>query len=252
MIGYLPAWFPSRGLDVEVLRAMVGAGVDIVEVGLPYTDPVMDGPAIQSAVTRSLDAGIRIADVLETVGQVAQTGAPTLVMSYWNPIERWGARRFATELAAIGGAGVITPDLPADLAQDWCGSATDAGLDTVFLVAPSSTEERIAAVSAVSTGFVYAASTMGVTGARGSVAGSARDLVQRVRMISDRPVCVGLGVSTGSQASEVAEFADGVIVGSAFLNAISQAGAGHEASAAAALAAELAAGVRHASTGGAS
>ncbi len=249
LIAYLPAWFPSRGRDVEVLHAMIGAGVDIIEVGLPYTDPLMDGPAIQTAVTSSLDAGIRIADVLETVAQVARTGAPTLVMSYWNPIERWGARRFATELAAAGGAGVITPDLPPDLATDWCGSAADAGLDTVFLVAPSSTGERIAAVSAASTGFVYAASTMGVTGARTSVSRSARDLVGRVRSVSDRPVCVGLGVSTGAQAAEVAAYADGVIVGSAFLDAITRAGPEREVAAAADLASELAAGVRRAPTG---
>lgn len=250
LIGYLPAWFPTPGDCVPVIAAMVESGVDVVEVGLPYSDPLMDGPAIQAAVTAALAAGIRIPDVLETVRGVAGTGAPTLVMSYWNPISRWGSGRFATALAASGGSGVITPDLPPEEAGDWCCQTDEASLDRIFLAAPSSTDERLARVAQVSSGFVYAASTMGVTGARASVSDTARVLVGRIREVTSLPVCVGLGVSTGEQAAQVAEYADGVIVGSAFVNAVTNAAnpaAG--AAAVAALTAELAAGVRRGRSG---
>jgi tryptophan synthase alpha chain len=245
LIGYLPSGFPDQARGIELAVAMVRAGVDIVEVGLPYSDPLMDGPTIQAAVHRSLVGGSTVDRVLETVSGVAATGAPTLVMSYWNPIERIGQDAFAARLAGAGGVGVITPDLTPEEAGDW-RAATDAhGLDRVFLVAPSSTDARIAAVAGVTSGFVYAASTMGVTGARGSVGTHARGLVDRVRAATDLPVAVGLGVSTGEQATEVAGFADGVIVGSAFIARI-LAAPDHETALAevGALAAELAEGVR--------
>ncbi|MGB8020754.1 MAG: tryptophan synthase subunit alpha, partial [Candidatus Nanopelagicales bacterium] len=217
LIGYLPSGFPSLSGGIELALAMVDAGVDIVEVGLPYSDPLMDGPTIQAAVDRALAGGSTLAHVLETVSAVAATGAPTLVMTYWNPIERVGPGPFASRLKSAGGVGVITPDLTPEEAADWI-AATDAhSLDRVFLVAPSSTDERISAVAAVTTGFVYAASTMGVTGARASVGTAARELVSRVRALTDLPVAVGLGVSSGQQAAEVAAYADGVIVGSAFI-----------------------------------
>lgn len=245
LIGYLPAWFPTPADCVPVIAAMVESGVDVVEVGLPYSDPLMDGPAIQDAVSAALAAGIRVPDVLETVRAVAGTGAPTLVMSYWNPISRWGSQRFADELAAGGGCGVITPDLPPEEATQWCRETDEAGLDRIFLAAPSSTQQRLTRVAAVSSGFVYAASTMGVTGARSTVSNAARGLVERIRGVTALPICVGLGVSTGEQAAQVAEYADGVIVGSAFVNAVTQAASpAAGAAAVAALAAELAAGVR--------
>lgn len=245
LIGYLPAWFPTPADCVPVIAAMVESGVDVVEIGLPYSDPLMDGPAIQAAVTDALAAGIRIPDVLDTVRGVVGTGAPTLVMSYWNPINHWGSGRFAAALAAAGGSGVITPDLPPEEAGDWCHQTDAASLDRIFLSAPSSTNERLARVAQVSSGFVYAASTMGVTGARSSVSDAARVLVGRIRSVTSLPVCVGLGVSTGEQAAQVAEYADGVIVGSAFVNAVTNAASpAAGASAVAALAAELAAGVR--------
>ena len=224
---------------------MVESGVDIVEVGFPYSDPLMDGPTIQAAAEIALAGGTRAADVLRTVEEVASTGAPTLVMTYWNPIERYGVDAFAADLAKAGGAGVITPDLIPDEAEPWIAATDAAGIDTVFLVAPSSTPERIARVAGVTTGFVYAASTMGVTGARASVDGVARDLVARVREATTGPVCVGLGVSTGAQAAEVAAYADGVIVGSAFVRLLLDAASPAEGVAAVArLAAELAEGVR--------
>ncbi|MEU9836782.1 tryptophan synthase subunit alpha [Streptosporangium sp. NPDC048047] len=245
LIGYLPAGFPTVEGAVAAASAMVEAGCDVIEIGLPYSDPLMDGPTIQAAVHRALTNGTRIADVLRTVEGVAATGAATLVMTYWNPIDRYGAERFARDLANAGGTGTITPDLTPEESGAWREASAAAGIDTVFLVAPSSTEERIKAVADCCTGFVYAASLMGVTGARDTVSSAARDLVERTRPHADVPVCVGLGVGTGAQAAEVAGYADGVIVGSAFIRRMLD--ASDEAAGLAAvrgLAAELADGVR--------
>ncbi|MBG0829580.1 tryptophan synthase subunit alpha [Planomonospora sp. ID67723] len=245
LVGYLPAGFPTKDGAIAAATAMVEAGCDVIEIGLPYSDPLMDGPTIQDAVHRALTNGTRIADVLRTVEGVAKTGAATLVMTYWNPIDRYGAERFARDLADAGGVGTITPDLTPEESGPWRQASADAGIDTVFLVAPSSTEERIQAVADCCTGFVYAASLMGVTGARDSVSSAAQGLVERTRAHTDLPVCVGLGVGNGRQAAEVAGYADGVIVGSAFIRRILD--APDEASGLAAvreLGAELAAGVR--------
>lgn len=246
LIGYLPAGFPSADGCVAALGAMVRAGVDVVEVGLPYSDPMMDGPTIQLAADRALAGGATTARVLATVAAVAETGAATLVMSYWNPIERYGPQRFAADLAAAGGVGVITPDLIPDEAGEWLVATKEHDLDPVFLVAPSSTDARLALVASHCRGFVYAASTMGVTGARNALGGSARTLVRRVRGVTELPVCVGLGVSSGAQAAEVASFADGVIVGSAFVRRLLEAPGPEGVTAVAALADELAQGVRRA------
>lgn len=248
LVGYLPAGFPTVDRGIAAMRAMVAAGVDVVEVGLPYSDPTMDGPVIQDAADTALRGGVTTRDVLRTVEAVAETGAPTLVMTYWNPVERYGMEAFAADLAAAGGAGAITPDLPPEEAGPWLAASAAHGLDPVFLVAPSSTTERLRLVTAHSGGFVYAASTMGVTGARAAVGVKAAGLVARVREVTDLPVAVGLGVSTGAQASEVAGFADGVIVGSALVRALAadtRDGA-HGVGAIERLAVELAAGVRSA------
>lgn len=245
LVGYLPAGYPSVEGAARAIEAIMAAGVDVVEVGLPYSDPLMDGPTIQAAVDAALRAGTTTADVIATAGRAAQAGAAALVMSYWNPIERYGVDRFAAELAAAGGSGVITPDLTPDEAAPWIEATDTAGLDRVFLVAPSSTDERIAYTVRHCGGFVYAASTMGVTGARDAVAGTAEALVRRVREATDLPVCVGLGVSTGAQAAEVARYADGVIVGSALVRRLLDAPDEDAGVAAVAeLAAELARGVR--------
>ncbi|TDB88075.1 tryptophan synthase subunit alpha [Actinomadura sp. KC216] len=226
LVGYLPAGFPTVDGSIDALKTMVDAGCDVIEIGLPYTDPMMDGPTIQDAVHQALVGGVRVADVFRTVEAVAATGVPTLVMTYWNPVDHYGVDRFARDLASAGGAGLITPDLTPEEGGAWL-EASDAhggpqGLDRVFLVALSSTDERIEKITGVSRGFVYAASLMGVTGARTAVDTGAPRLVERTRAVIDKagtglPVGLGLGVGTGAQAAEVARFADGVIVGSAFV-----------------------------------
>lgn len=240
LVGYLPAGFPSYDRSVEALVAMVEAGVDAVEVGMPYSDPLMEGPVIQAAHQAALDAGTRQADVLRAVEAVAATGAPTVVMGYWNPVHRYGFRRWAQALKDAGGAGAITPDLIPEEAPEWLAACRDLDLDPIFLVAPSSTDERIAVVGRTNRGFVYAAAVMGVTGARAELGAGARDLVARVRRQTDLPVGVGIGVSTGAQAAEVAGFADAVIVGSALVAALQTDGVDGVRR----LAAELAEGVR--------
>lgn len=220
LIGYLPAGYPSVEGSTRALEVMVEAGCDAIEIGLPYSDPVMDGPTIQAAAQAALDGGIRTSDVLRVVESVAATGVPTLVMTYWNPIERYGVERWAADLASAGGAGLITPDITPDHGAEWIAAADAHDLDKVFLVAPSSTDERIAMTAAESRGFVYAAAVMGVTGARDASSDLAGPLVGRVRASGDVPVAVGIGVSNGDQAAEVAAYADGVIVGSAFVRCL--------------------------------
>ncbi|MDQ1287276.1 MAG: tryptophan synthase alpha chain [Actinomycetota bacterium] len=245
LIGYLPVGYPDVATSVAAAKELVAGGADVIELGLPYTDPLMDGPVIQHAVDAALRAGTRTRDVLSAVEQVAGTGVPALVMSYWNPVDRYGVRRFARDLASVGGAGVITPDLIPDEGEDWLSASDDAGIERIFLVAPSSTPERLRTTAAACRGWVYAASTMGVTGVRTSVGTGAADLVSRTRAAGAGRVCVGLGVSTRAQAAEVASFADGVIVGSAFVRALT--GASDRGAALRAvrdLAEDLAAGVR--------
>ncbi len=222
LIGYLPVGYPDVAGSVAAAREAVAAGVDVVELGVPYSDPVMDGPVIQAAVDRALSGGVRLRDTFHAVEQVAATGAPVLVMTYWNPVVRYGVDAFARDLAAEGGAGLITPDLITDDAGEWLAASDAHGLDRVFLVAPSSTAERLALTAGATRGFVYAASTMGVTGTRESVGADARRLVEDTRRAGAEHVCVGLGVSNGAQAAEVAAYADGVIVGSALVRALGE------------------------------
>jgi len=220
LMAYLPAGFPDNQASREAMVAVAETGADIIEVGVPYTDPLMDGPVIQDAADRALAAGFRVRDLLGNVEAVAAAGAVPVVMSYWNPILRYGPDAFARDLAAAGGAGMVTPDLIPDEAGQWRAAAESHGLAPIFLVSPSSTDARLAMTTAACRGFVYVASTMGVTGTRTSVGAGARQLVERTRSVTDLPLCVGLGVSTGAQAAEVASFADGVIVGSALVRAL--------------------------------
>lgn len=244
LIGYLPVGYPDVDASIEAMVAMVEAGADAIEIGVPYSDPGIDGPVIQEAVDVAVRAGVGMRDVLKAVEAVSDAGAVAVVMSYWNPIERYGVERFATDLAAAGGAGAITPDLIPDEAGEWIAASDRAGLDRVFLVAPSSTDARLRSTTAASRGFVYVASTMGVTGARDTVSDAARTLVTRTREARpDIALCVGLGVSNGAQAAELAAFADGVIVGSAYVREMLE---GRGADGVRALTADLAQGVRRA------
>ena len=245
LVGYLPAGFPSVPGAIAGALAMARSGADVIEIGLPYSDPLMDGPVIQEAVHRALQAGARVADVLRTVEAVAAAGVPVLVMTYWNPVDRYGVAQFARDLAGVGGRGLITPDLPPEEAGPWLAAAAEHALDPVFLVAPSSSDERIKLITSACGGFVYAASVMGITGARSAVSQAAASLVARVRQHTALPVAVGLGVATPAQAAQVAAFADGVIVGSAFVQRMLDAPDEDAAARGVAdLAAELAAGVR--------
>ena len=245
LVGYLPAGFPDKETAIKAALAMADAGADVIEVGLPYSDPLMDGPVIADAVYHALRNGTKIADVLDTVQAIADAGTAALVMTYWNPVDHYGVDTFARDLASAGGAGLITPDLTPEEAGPWLAAADKYRLDRVFLVAPSSTTQRIAEITAVCRGFVYAASLMGITGTRDAVSSSASKLVTRTREHTSLPVGVGLGVSNRAQAAEVATFADGVIVGSAFVRRLAQAPDPDEAIAAVrTLTADLAAGVR--------
>jgi tryptophan synthase alpha chain len=220
LVGYLPAGFPTKEQSIRAIEAMVEGGVDLVEVGLPYSDPVMDGPVIQAAAEQALAAGARTTDTIDVVRASAATGAATVVMTYWNPVERYGVDRFAADLAAAGGSGLITPDLIPDEAGEWVAASEAHGLDRIFLVAPSSTDERLAMTVDAASGFVYATAVMGVTGARDSTSSLGEELVARVKKVTDKPVGVGLGVSNGAQAHEIAQYADAVIVGSALVRCL--------------------------------
>jgi tryptophan synthase alpha chain len=215
------AGFPTVNEGIAVIQAMLNSGADIVEVGLPHSDPLLDGPVIQAADDIALRGGVRIADVICTVREAYQaTGKPVLVMSYWNPIARYGVERFSSELADAGGAGCILPDLPVQESALWRESAARNSLATVFVAAPSTTDERLRELTAAGSGFIYASSLMGVTGTRESVNTAASSLVQRIRATTQLPVCVGIGISNAAQAACVASFADGVIVASALVKAI--------------------------------
>ncbi|MCK6095654.1 tryptophan synthase subunit alpha [Micrococcus sp. 2A] len=239
LVAYLPAGYPSVADCVEAAVALGENGADVIEIGLPYTDPVMDGPVIQRATAASLAAGFRVADVFEIVRQVtARTDAAVLVMTYWNLVDRMGVEEFAGRLAAAGGAGLITPDLVPEEAGEWFEASDRHGLDRVFLTAPSSSPERVRLTVEASRGFVYAVSVMGVTGARDQVSDAAEAVVRAAREAGAEHVCVGLGVSQAEHVREIGAFADGAIVGTALVRALTDGGP----EAVAALTRELAAG----------
>jgi tryptophan synthase alpha chain len=220
LIGYLPTGFPNVPTSISAMTAMVESGCDIIEVGIAYSDPGMDGPVIAAATEAALRGGVRVRDALAAVEAISKAGGRAVVMTYWNPVLRWGVDAFARDLASAGGLGMITPDLIPDEASEWLEVSAAHDLDRIFLVAPSSTPERLAATARASRGFVYAASTMGVTGARDAVSVAAPELVRRVKAVSDIPVGVGLGVRSREQAAQIGAYADGVIVGSALVSAL--------------------------------
>lgn len=220
LVGYLPTGYPDVPHSIEAMTTLVESGCDIIEVGVPYSDPGMDGPTIARATEAALHRGVRVRDSLAAVEAISNAGGRAVVMTYWNPVLHYGVDAFARDLAAAGGLGMITPDLIPDEASEWIEASDRHGLDRIFLVAPSSTPQRLAMTIGASRGFVYAVSTMGVTGARDAVSRTAPDLVRRVREISDIPVGVGLGVRSREQAAQIGGYADAVIVGSALVSAL--------------------------------
>lgn len=243
LVGYLPVGFPDLATSIDAAVALVENGVDALELGVPYSDPVMDGLAIQKATTAALEAGFRVRDVFTAVEAIrARVDVPVLVMTYWNPVVQFGTERFATALRDAGGTGLITPDITPDAAAEWIDVSERTGLERVFLAAPSSSDERLRDTVAASRGFVYAVSTMGITGARADVDSAARSLVARLREAGATgpgtlSACVGIGISTGEQVAEVLEYADGAIVGSALVTALAQEGVAGVAATAARLSA---------------
>ncbi|GAB3617491.1 tryptophan synthase subunit alpha [Okibacterium endophyticum] len=225
LIGYLPVGFPTFDDSVEAAIAIARSGVDIIELGLPYSDPVMDGPVIQAATQSALARGFRLSHGFDAVRAITSAvDVPVLMMTYFNPVVQYGVERFADDLLAAGGAGLITPDLIPDEASEWLTASERAGLDRVFLAAPTSSDERLRRAAELSRGFVYAVSTMGITGARADVDTAARTLVSRLRSVGARHACVGLGISTADQVREVLAYADGAIVGSALVTALGEGG----------------------------
>jgi tryptophan synthase alpha chain len=237
LIGYLPVGYPDLATSIEAAVALAENGVDAIELGLPYSDPVMDGVVIQRATQAALARGFKLRHGFEAVAAItARVDTPVLLMTYWNPVLQFGVDRFADELVAAGGAGLITPDLIPDEAADWLATSERTGLDRVFLAAPSSTDERLRQAVEKSRGFVYAVSTMGITGARVDVDSAARSLVARLRAVGATSACVGLGISTPQQVREVLQYADGAIVGSLLVSALADGGVDAVAAAAALLA----------------
>lgn len=245
LIAYIPAGFPSKEGCTKAIQALADAGVDAIEIGFPYSDPVMDGPVIQEAADISLKAGTNAVDVFDALKVASNTGVAAVVMTYWNPIEKYGVEKFAQAIADNGGSGVITPDLTIEESDSWLAATAKAGINPIYVVAPSTKNERLSQVTSKTGGFVYAASLMGVTGTRKSVSTGAADLVARVRAVTDLPISVGLGVSTREQAQSLAAYADGVIVGSAFIKLLLEAKSEQEGlDAISHLASELVQGVR--------
>ncbi|GAB3631527.1 tryptophan synthase subunit alpha [Microbacterium sp. AGC85] len=224
-IGYLPVGFPDLQTSIQAAITLAENGVDVIELGPPYSDPVMDGLVIQEATQAALAAGFRMRDLFTAVREItAATDVPVVVMTYWNPVMQYGVDRYADDLLAAGGAGLITPDITPDAAEDWIAASERTGLDRIFLAAPTSTDERLDLVVASSTGFVYTVSTMGITGERAELDKAARTLVSRLRERGAVRACVGIGISTAEQIAGITEYADGAIVGTALVRALRDGG----------------------------
>jgi len=224
-IGYLPVGYPDLETSIQAAITLAENGVDVIELGPPYSDPVMDGLVIQEATQAALAGGFRMRDLFTAVRAItAATDVPVAVMTYWNPVMQYGVDRYADDLLAAGGAGLITPDITPEAADEWIAASERTGLDRIFLAAPTSTDERLDLVVRSSTGFIYTVSTMGITGERASLDAAARSLVGRLRAHGARHACVGIGISTADQVAGVAEYADGAIVGTALVRALRDGG----------------------------
>lgn len=236
LIAYLPAGFPDVATTIDAAVAVANNGVDIIEIGIPYSDPVMDGEVIQQATTQALANGFRVSQIFEIIaGITARCDAAVMVMTYWNPVLRMGLEEFARRFAEAGGSGLITPDLVPDEAGEWVAASEKYDLERVFLIAPSSSQARVKMTVQASSGFVYCVSVMGVTGARSEVSAAAQDVVAAAHAAGAENACVGLGVSKREHVQQIGAYADGVIVGTALVAALRDGGV----EAVGALAAEL-------------
>jgi tryptophan synthase alpha chain len=224
-VGYLPLGYPDLQTSIDAAVTLAENGADILELGPPYSDPVMDGTVIQEATQAALAGGFRLRDTFAAVREItSRVDVPVLVMTYWNPVLQYGVDRYADDLVSAGGAGLITPDITPDAAADWIAASRRTGLDRVFLAAPTSTDERLEMIVRESTGFVYTVSTMGITGERAELDAAARTLVSRLRDHGAENACVGIGISTADQVTGVLEYADGAIVGTALVRALRDGG----------------------------
>lgn len=225
LIGYLPAGFPDIATSIQAAITLAENGADIIELGPPYSDPVMDGPVIQEATQVALEQGFRLRDLFTIVREVtAVTDVPVVVMTYWNPVVQYGVDRYADDLLAAGGAGLITPDITPDAAAEWIATSERTGLDRIFLAAPTSSDERLEMIVGATTGFVYTVSTMGITGERAQLDQAARTLVTRLRDRGATRACVGIGISNADHVAGVVDYADGAIVGTALVKALRDGG----------------------------
>jgi tryptophan synthase alpha chain len=226
LVAYVTAGDPDLARSSEILVALDAAGASVLEIGVPFSDPVADGPVIQRAAERALAAGTTLPDVLDLVATVRpRVAAPLVLFSYANPILRLGLEEFAMRAARAGVDGVLVLDLPVEEAWEFREVLAEAGLDMVFLVAPTTSAERLAETAGLASGFLYAISRLGVTGARASVADGARDLVARIRAVTDLPVAVGFGLSHPDHVRDVCQWADAAVVGSSLVSVIAEAGA---------------------------
>ncbi|UWF76559.1 MULTISPECIES: tryptophan synthase subunit alpha [Microbacterium] len=224
-VGYLPVGYPDLDTSIQAALTLARNGVDVIELGPPYSDPVMDGAIIQEATQHALANGFRMRDLFTAVRAItAETDVPVVVMTYWNPVLQYGVDRYADDLLAAGGAGLITPDITPEAAGEWIAASRRTGLDRIFLAAPTSTDERLDLVISSSTGFVYTVSTMGITGERAALDRAARTLVERLRDRGASRACVGIGISNAEQVAGVVEYADGAIVGTALVRALRDGG----------------------------
>jgi tryptophan synthase alpha chain len=221
LVPYITGGFPGW---VDAVRAAAAAGADAIEIGIPFSDPVMDGPVIQQASQAALDAGATPPGILDVAARL-DVGIPTAVMTYYNIVHHDGHRRFAGRLVGAGVSGCIVPDLPLEEAEPWTRAADDAGIETIMLAAPTASDERLARVVARARGFVYAVGLLGVTGERARLAVTATALAARLLRITDTPVLVGVGVSNADQAREACTVADGVIQGASVVRRLMDHGA---------------------------
>lgn len=224
LIPFITAGDPDLATTAAALKQLDAAGADLIELGVPYSDPLADGPVIQAAATRALAQGVKLQDVIEMVAQVSpELTAPIVLFTYYNPILNLGIREFLTTIAAAGVKGLVVPDLPLEEAEELLVPAAEIGIEVVLLVAPTSSQERIEAIAAKSQGFIYLVSVTGVTGVRSGLEDRVGDILANIRQITDKPIAIGFGISAPEHAQQVKAWgADGVIVGSAMVNRLAE------------------------------